>query len=934
MGPWSGAGTAGEPEEIFAGRARELGELLEAIEWAAVGGTGAIVLRGEPGSGKSRLLGQALDALRARGRHVLSVGADPLGASIPYGALTGALCTGRRSLPSRLTAELLAALDLVPQEGHQGVHTAAARLFSILREDAPTVVCLDDLRFVDEDTIVLVGQLMRRRGRHPLVITGALRRLDPPPADALCVLLERLGRDRQLRMLDLEPMSGEDIAALLAAALPHPASPDLTELVHRHSGGNAHLALQTVRGLAEGGRLVLDAAEYRAAGSEVPLSADRRLELLRRMLATDPQVIRVAQAAALLGSMPIARIALVAELAGQPLHATEAAFDRLVHEGVLRRSGHDGYDFAHPVVRDALYHQIGPAERRRGHRTAAAWLMALPASPALDAEIAVHVRETAEFGDEGAIAVLSREASRAFAVAPRAAIPWYHRALALTPPEHSLRHQLTTRLTRALFVDGRLREAMDAGGSPAREPLPGGAKDMLTALVVGALMENAEFRPALALLDKERAAGADSLFIAAQAAHLYTLEGRPAEAEAAAAEAEARLGQASRGEQIDALAYLAHMRCVAGAYGALPPLVARLKEAAAGADRPGSRLHALSTLSFLFAMQGDTRACMQSLDEAHGLLAVCGWNLFRAPLVLARAQTAAHTGQWQAALSEIDSAAEDLLESGSLSYVAMLRGIQASIHAHRGEWSTGRRAAEAAASDHRTLAAVAVGAHAELDFMRGDLDAARRRLRTYASQPALPAHVRARMLVRLADVEAEAAAPEAVARLLEEAADSGMDAFDHPGFADARLAHGRATGDVDALREAAGIAERHSLALLRGKAHLYLGSADVDAERNLHQAVEVFHALGAVPWRRRAGAELRRRNLKVPRHRAEPTTLLTATETQIARLVQLGQGNRQIALALSLSIKTVERYLSRIYVKTGRSGRLELARALDQGLLD
>jgi DNA-binding NarL/FixJ family response regulator len=219
-----------------------------------------------------------------------------------------------------------------------------------------------------------------------------------------------------------------------------------------------------------------------------------------------------------------------------------------------------------------------------------------------------------------------------------------------------------------------------------------------------------------------------------------------------------------------------------------------------------------------------------------------------------------------------------------------------------------------------------------VDVLSGDLQRARRSLEEQLEPVGVVGSTRSIALTRLAEVEVEVGDMDAALRLLREIDDSGRPQ-DHGSFVRCRLVYGRATGDLDALREAAAVADEHGLALLRGLSHLYLGIAGDDTEENLHAAIRIFQSLDATPWRRRAAAELRQRGMKVPRHRLPGSKVLTETEMQIARLVQLERPNREIAMTVYLSVKTVEAYLSRIYAKTGCSSRLELARALDRGLL-
>ena len=95
------------------------------------------------------------------------------------------------------------------------------------------------------------------------------------------------------------------------------------------------------------------------------------------------------------------------------------------------------------------------------------------------------------------------------------------------------------------------------------------------------------------------------------------------------------------------------------------------------------------------------------------------------------------------------------------------------------------------------------------------------------------------------------------------------------------------------------------------------------------EAYRTFARLGADGLRRRAGRRLHDLGEKVPRHRSRAAGLLTESEERVARLVQQGMRNRDIAAALHYSPRSIEVYLSRVYTKLRVSSRLELARALD-----
>jgi DNA-binding NarL/FixJ family response regulator len=140
---------------------------------------------------------------------------------------------------------------------------------------------------------------------------------------------------------------------------------------------------------------------------------------------------------------------------------------------------------------------------------------------------------------------------------------------------------------------------------------------------------------------------------------------------------------------------------------------------------------------------------------------------------------------------------------------------------------------------------------------------------------------------------------------------------------------GLVAGDRDALAGAVADARAGGLVFEEARGQLAWGEADPDAAGELAAAYVTFQRIGAHGLRRRAGRRLRELGAKVPRARPRRPGLLTEAEERIARLVQQGMRNREIAAALHYSPRSVEVYLSRVYAKLRVSSRLELARALD-----
>lgn len=911
------------------GREPETRVLAEALSGAVSGCGGAVLLRGPAGIGKSRLARHVLDTV-ASPWHVVRLSATPLDSHCPtaYGTLATVRLTGPDAVRTP-TAELVACLAAAAEvSDHRGVTVTSARLLRHLRDGAPTVLTVDDLAHADPHTLTLLARLARAPARHALVVV-ATQRSPQTSGRPLSTFLDTFEAPATLQVIDLTPLDVEAVADLATDVLRAPPSPALAAHLHGRTGGNPFLVVELATRIAESGGLRQAHEHQSPAGDEPALGEEGCERVVRRMVGTDSATLRVAQAAAVLRTVPTAGTDLLARIAEMPRTRAEAGFDALVIGGVLHASVPGEHSFAQPLVRDALYRQLGPAARRRAHALAADWMRDHPHA---QADLPVHVAASADHGDTRAVAILAAAARRAFPHAPADAAAWYHKALHLAPSDHPLRADLVTRLTLAQLVDGRVIEAVRTGSSAAGVAGGGAQRGArLNAVVAGALIEHAATEEAAAFVDAARAAD-DSVVLTAQAAHLQMMTGKVRQAVSTADVAEARLDSATVTDRIAALGFLAPVRYLSSPRPVLAPLVRRLRDAASQAP-PAVRLDALSSLGLLLSLQGDTDGCAEALSEADPLLTACGWNIFRGRLAAARVHHAALTGAWDEAFADIATVTRSMEHSGSQVHLGLLRMIEATLHAHRGNWDAARKAADAIDRTHPPLGSAAIGAHAEIDLVQGDLDSGRRRLARWLTQPTLPARLRGRLLVQLASFEAETASPTAVAALLAEARENGIDDHDHLGFVEARLAQGRATGDPGALREALAVADRHHLTLLRGRIHLALGAAGADAERHLRTALAMFHELGALPWCRRAGAELRRRDLKVPRHRASPSAPLTATEIQVVRYVQLGRSNREIAQALSLSVKTVERHLSRVYAKTGCAGRVHLVRALDRGLL-
>jgi DNA-binding CsgD family transcriptional regulator len=398
--------TATLTSPTFVGRTEELAQLAAAGERAAAGTPTTVLIGGEAGVGKTRLVDEAVAAARANGATVLVGGCVELGGEgVPFAPLIEALRgvvrdldepALARLLPGRTRAELARLLPELgppapsdPEAGGggpglsttPGLWSEQGRLFELflgllerLGEERPAVLVVEDLHWADRSTRDLLAFLVRnlRHGRLLLVLTyrsDELHRRHP-----LRPFLAELDRGRRVERLELDRFGRAEVAAQLAGIQGAPVPAELAERIHARSGGNAFFVEELAAAAADG---------------ELPPSLRDTL-LARIELLAEPaqQVLRVAAAAG-------ARVEheLLAEVAGLPEAELLAALREAVSAQVLLVDAADGtYGFRHALVKEAVYGELLPGERTRLHARYAAALAARDTAgdPGRAAELAWH----------------------------------------------------------------------------------------------------------------------------------------------------------------------------------------------------------------------------------------------------------------------------------------------------------------------------------------------------------------------------------------------------------------------------------------------------------------------------------------------------------------------------------------------------------------
>lgn len=502
----------------FVGRTEELGRLQAGLAAAAAGRGGLYLLTGEAGIGKTRLAGQAEQLATKHGFDVLwgraweDEGAPPYWAWIQaLRALTDA--RGEQDVTALLGDDDTRLADLLPElvsqraarsprsaawlvpsqlEAERNRFALFDALTALLRRAAaarPILIVLDDLHSADLPSLLLLQFLARSLVEMPLLVLGTRRESDArivQYGQEVLVALERTGV-----RIDLGGWSRSDVGAYVEDVVPA-APARLVEVIHEITRGNPLFVdgfARTVRDHPE-----VELHDGYPFGLRLPESVRAVIHERLRLLPDD--VRAVLAAAAVLGRRFEARP--LAEILEAPFEDLVDRLDIAVRAVVLSPSAYTArsYEFAHPLVREALYADIAPGDRLRWHRRIAR-LFEERFAGSIDehaGEIAHHYFEGAAEADAGrAVEFACRAAERATdQCAYEEAVHLYRRAIAVVEAVgdgEEARCDLLVRLGEAHLRAGNAGRARQVCGEAAQAARRLGAGELLAraALVFGGI---------------------------------------------------------------------------------------------------------------------------------------------------------------------------------------------------------------------------------------------------------------------------------------------------------------------------------------------------------------------------------------------------------------------------------------------------------------
>jgi DNA-binding CsgD family transcriptional regulator len=943
---------------VLAGRATELGELVAAMDRAIDGSPTVVLIGGEAGIGKSRLVAElaarADDATRVMWGQCAALD----DAVIPLLPVIEALTEpgdGDVLATGPATAQLVAAPAA-------RMHAAVLDRLGVASTAAPVLLVLEDIHWADRSTLDLLAFLARRLRTEQILIVATYRDDEADRRDGLRRFLADIATAPSARRIELAGLERAELSEQIAGILGSAPSSDLIDDVFARSGGNPFFAEELVA-VCE-------------SGSPDGLSQTLRDVLLARITALDATAQAVVRTAAAGGRDVHHRLLAIAAGLAEPA-LSEALRAAVRHHVLLAHER--GFAFRHALLQEVAYRELLPGERAQLHAALAAALEANPDlaggnAATVAAEIAHHWLRADD--EPRALAAAVRAGSEAERVGALAEAAGHDaRALALwdVVPDAELvagvdRATLLTRAADANAWTGQPADAVElvdaamALVDPAVEPLRSAQLHHRRGTYLWQLA-----RPLEGVKELERAVAlippappsADRARALGRLGMLHMLSGQHAPALEYGQQAFAVAREvAARAEEGDALACTGQCLVALGDRSAGLEQLRRARSIAAEIGDDELLSHAAVALSDSLWRDGQLEQAIEVALDGAEVSRRAGIDMRERYCKLNAAEAAHELGRW------------DLVERISSELLALdLSGMTLAFAHHvAGALARARGDLDGAAA-HIAAQRNALGVdqtpaenyvledEAELALWQGRPDAAGRAAcqgMRLEGEDALRLLLMATLGVRAQadlaelararrDGPVEAAARDHANAFLREAR-ARADAAGHPAL-EATIAaeHARAEGksEPSLWDEAARAWEERRTPFQAAHARWRQAEAAL-AQRDRAQGAEALlaaHAtaasLGAAALRSEIEALARRARIELSAHEpaveeAEPATPpaaiefgLTPRELEVLEHLALGQTNRQIADELFISIKTAGVHVSHILSKLGAANRSE-----------
>ncbi len=913
-----------------------------------------VVVSGEPGIGKTALIGEVLRRARRAGFETLSARASEFERDLLFAAFTGvfedalgSLSSEHRELLGEEQLELLATVfqslvtvcggathQVDPDERHL-LLCALHELFELLADRRSLVVALDDLQWADPASVDLVCRLLHRGLAGKALLVFASRpgqnetRLQAAFADA-----ERHG---QAMRMELGPLSAADAEEVLGEV-----DRALAESLYKESGGNPfYLGQLAAASLGE------TVARRQSVPVQPWVPQQVSAAIKNEIDGLSPSARVVLQGAAVVGD-PF-EPELAAEAAGLGAQAALSCLDELLGCDLVRVTDSPRrFCFRHPIVRRAVYEAAGAGWRLQAHGRVAEVLECRGASAATRAP---HIERSARLGDVISAAVLMQAGQELMLRSPASAAHWFEIALDLTPQQDKhlgLRSGLMAQHVIALGLAGQIEPARDE----ARRLLmhtPGELRQQVTMLCVGfelLLGAHADARrlllDRLATLEDQRGRPAAELKCELAATYFFDADWRSSlhwATEALASDCQGMTRVGALASLAVAEFSLARLDLARRAASEAVEMFDRLDDMEVAAH--------LGLTAFLAQAEIHTERFADAARHIERSIIISranGQRLLTVGLLAVQIQALAPMGRVTELASLAETATEEALLSTSDVILSMATSTRAMVGVLTGDLHSALRYAERSASLLAATSPVAGAARLMLAWVLleiGEPERCRQQLTSPDGElrlppaPRLEGHAYELLIAAELLLGNVARAEELALRSAQAAQRLGTNlplAVAQRAVALISLERGDAQAALVAALQSCKAAEQAGAQLEAGRSQILAGTAlAASGERaaaiaTLRAAHETLLTCGALHYSDQAARELRKLGRHVPRRSkaqvGPPSVLaLTLREHEVMEHVAAGKTNREIAERLFLSPRTIDRHLARIFEKLGVHSR-------------
>lgn len=369
--PVSGAVLGSWP---MVGREDELADMASTWEASAAGRAHLLLISGEPGIGKTRLIDEFARYIQGQGNIVRARAYEAAG-RLPWGVVVEWLHSPPiRSAIERLAPQWRRVLDtLLPElrtaplpaekirsavidpSFRRQLFDAVAK--ALVPTDRPTLLVVDDLQWADTDTIQFISFLIASCPDAPLLVAGTLRDEEVGRDHAVAEMRTGLGAKGNVTELELAPLGTAATAELVFHLTGDTLNAGDVDRVWRDTSGIPLFLVEATR-----------AGFTATSGIAVPLSPTVRATIASRLDKLSPTVGSVVELAATIGQA--FHIETLTQASQEDEAEVHDAVDELWHRRIIRESG-AAYDFTHGRIREVAYERINPARRLQLHRAVA-----------------------------------------------------------------------------------------------------------------------------------------------------------------------------------------------------------------------------------------------------------------------------------------------------------------------------------------------------------------------------------------------------------------------------------------------------------------------------------------------------------------------------------------------------------------------------------